>query len=329
MVNWQSPAEIVKDGAAFGKFMHVLFGLYLWEWVISLRFDWEYVSCKRTFRWPMIFYFLNRYCLLFALIGIAIALNVTTEIDCQSLYTFNQCFGNASIGLASINLSLRTIAAWNQRWFIWVPLVGVILGHWSLLLHGVLLKAVWIPGQGCTITSTNNHLLAISFIYGMVFDFAVLCLTGYKLLYSTGESRLVWLIFNDGLSYFIIAFLSNLLATIFMNLDLNPVMSIIANVPTAVASTVVACRVVRRLLNYDTTGAQRLGGLTTLRLSTVAFTDSTTTTSSFYGVPIQMETFERHSNRSFRRFNTSGRMSRDGVYDPEAQVVGDSQEVHG
>lgn len=38
----------------------------------------------------------------------AIALNVRTEIDCQALYTFNQVFGNAAIGLASINLSIRT-----------------------------------------------------------------------------------------------------------------------------------------------------------------------------------------------------------------------------
>ncbi|KAJ6475945.1 hypothetical protein C8R47DRAFT_1323675, partial [Mycena vitilis] len=28
------------------------------------------------------------------------------------------------------------VAVWNRAWFICVPLIGVILGHWSLLLHG-------------------------------------------------------------------------------------------------------------------------------------------------------------------------------------------------
>lgn len=28
------------------------------------------------------------------------------------------------------------MAVWSQKWFIVVPLVMVILGHWSLLLHG-------------------------------------------------------------------------------------------------------------------------------------------------------------------------------------------------
>ena len=75
-----------------------------------------------------------------------------------------------------------------------------------LYMIGVLLKAVWIPGQGCAITETDNKLLAITFIYSMVFDFIVMILTGYKLFSpAAGRSRLVVLIFNDGLVYFVIA----------------------------------------------------------------------------------------------------------------------------
>jgi len=207
---------------------------------------------------------------LFSLIGIAIALNVTTEIDCQSLYTFNSVFGNAAIGLASINLSIRTIAVWSQSWFIIVPLVAIILGHWSLLLHGILLKATWIPGQGCVITGTNASLLAATFIYTMSFDFLVLVLTAWKLFQpNNGRSKLVGLIFSDGIIYFVIAFLGNLLATVFMLLNLNPVMSIIANVPSAIASTIVACRVVRRLSKFTSSGAERFAAST--QNSTLAF----------------------------------------------------------
>ncbi|KAJ7060973.1 hypothetical protein C8F01DRAFT_1141426 [Mycena amicta] len=341
MVDWQSPLEIAKDALVFSRFMHVLLGLYIWEWFTSLPFDWDYVSGKRKFRWPMIFYFLNRYCLLFALVGIAIALNVTSEIDCQGLYTFNQCFGNAAIGLASINLSLRTIAVWNQRWYIWVPLIGVILGHWSLLLHGVLLKAAWIPEQGCVITSTDNRLLAITFIYSMAFDFTVLSLTAWKLVFPTGgRSRLVSLIFNDGLIYFVIAFLSNLLATIFMLLNLNAVMSIIANVPAAIASTIVACRAVRRLSNYSQTGAQMFGGGGghTTGSSTLAFRRTggqattqrpkvVTSVKASEGVHVQMETFDSPTTaveRSYLEYDAAGKLTHsptDG--DPEAQIIVD------
>ena len=122
------------------------------------------------------------------------------------MYIFNQVFGNAAIGFASINLSLRTIAVWSQSLYIVVPLVLIILGHWSLLLHGLLISAAWKPPTGCTITKTDNTILAATFIYSMCFDFLVLCLTAYKLLFpSSGRSKLVKLIFNDGLIFFIVA----------------------------------------------------------------------------------------------------------------------------
>ncbi|KAF8155568.1 hypothetical protein B0H34DRAFT_659025 [Crassisporium funariophilum] len=334
MVNWMSPTEIAKDAQAFDRLMHTLLGLYIWEWTVSLDFDWQYITGKKKFRWPMIFYFLNRYCLLFAMMGIAIALNVTHELDCQGLYTFNQCFGNAAIGLASINLSLRTMAVWSRKWYIVVPLVLIILGHWSLLLHGILLKAAWVPGTGCVIIETDSKLLAITFIYSMVFDFIVLSLTAFKLLYpATGRSKLVELIFNDGLIYFIIAFLANLTATTFMLLNLNPVMSIIANVPAAIASTIVACRIVRRLNNFTASGPEMFP---TSQGSTIAFRSNASKLLPKHsakmsnkgmkseGVHVQMETFESPNDKGgYAEYDAAGKIGRGDDYDPEAQVISD------
>ncbi|KAJ3868929.1 hypothetical protein EV359DRAFT_70283 [Lentinula novae-zelandiae] len=322
MPDWNSPAEISKDG---GKLLYGGFGnrvliarlfVYRWEWFTSLDFDWDYIRGKRQFRWPLIFYFLNRYCLLFALIGI--------EINCQALYTFNQCVGNAAIGLASINFSLRTMAVWTQKWYIVVPLILLILGQWSLLLHGILLKATYSPTEGCVIVETDSRLLLAGFTYTMCFDFVVLSLTAWKLVINApsskvmGRSRLVVLIFGDGLIYFIIAFLSNLLATIFMLLDLNPVMSIIANVPSAIGSTIVACRAVRRLALFTSSGPEMFAST---QASTLAFRSNTkstmrpprlNTTLKSEGVHVQMETFESPS---------SGGTYTDPVYDAMGKII--------
>ncbi|KAH8822636.1 hypothetical protein DL96DRAFT_1698148 [Flagelloscypha sp. PMI_526] len=242
MKDWSSAPQVMRDANAFVNLMHVLLGLYIWELFVSRDFDWEIFSAKRRFRWPMIIYFLNRFLLLFALIGIAVALNVTTPIDCQSLYTFNQLTGMASVGLASINLSIRTMAVWmHNRWVVGL-LSTLILGHWSLILQGALLTAVFIPGQGCIIINTNDTVLVATFIYGMCFDFVVLLLNAWRLCNLpetlrtdaaafgyTGwhKSKLGRLIFRDGLIYFVVAFLANLLATIFMLLHLNAIMDVI------------------------------------------------------------------------------------------------------
>ncbi|KAH9914945.1 uncharacterized protein B0H18DRAFT_886481 [Fomitopsis serialis] len=316
MVNWQSETEIEADSVAFSRFMHALLGLYCWEFFSSLLFDWDYISGKRKFRWPMIFYFAGRYFLLFALVGIAIALDVTKEVNCQALYTYNQVFGNSAIGLASINLSIRTMAVWSQALYIVIPLIAVILGHWSLLLHGIYIKAAWISGQGCAITNTNNKLLAATFIYSMAFDFAVLMLTGWKLAFPGNsrrkQSKIMQLVFGDGLIYFFVAFLANLLATIFMLLNLNAVMSIIANVPAAIASTIVACRVVRRLATYTSSSVEIYGCVTSVVFSlsgvnsTIAFSSGnrSRTVNATESVP---------SDPSFVQYDATGRVMKGDV----------------
>jgi len=305
MVDWKSPNAIARDGVAFLKLVHVLLGIYCWEFVISLGFDWKYLSGRRRMRWPLVFYFLNRYMMLFCLVGITVALDVTTEINCQVLYVFNQLMGNMTIGLVSINLSIRTMAVWGQKWYIVGPLIVIILGHWSILLRGVQVRAEWNPLAGCIITDTKPKIISTTFIYSMCFDFVVLCLTAIKLHTSSaaGRSKIGSLIFHDGLVYFIVAFLANMVAVVFLILDLNPVMSIIAALPAAVASTIVTCRAIRRLANFTSVGAEVYQG-SSQNQSINASKGSPGPTISLGrtrpgptgGVHIQMQSYERYDS---------------------------------
>ncbi|KAH8107809.1 hypothetical protein BXZ70DRAFT_903259 [Cristinia sonorae] len=243
MVDWNSPAVLQAEGTAFLRLQHVMAGWYFWEYVVSFNFDWKFFSGRQRFRWPMIFYFAGRYCLLFAIIGLLIALDVTEEVRCRPLFGFLQFAGNASVGLASINLAIRTMAIWAQRLSIVIPLVVLILGHWSLIFQGVIVQTQWVPGNGCVIISTRSTILSAMFIYSVVLDFIVLVLAAWKLYDRRGHSQIGKLLFHDGLIYFTVAFFSNIVATTFMLLNLNSVMSSMFNV--------VACRVVRRLFKFS------------------------------------------------------------------------------
>ncbi|KAH9046797.1 hypothetical protein EDB84DRAFT_602457 [Lactarius hengduanensis] len=323
MVDWHAPAQLARDAQAFAHLIHVLFGIYLWEFCVSFQFDLSFISGQRKFRWPLIFYFCGRYSLLAALIGIIIALNAQSELNCQALYTFNQCMGNMAIGMASVNLSLRTMAVWGQKWYIVCTLVAISLGHWSLLLHGILLTAVWVPSGGCAITSTDSKLLSATFIYSMTFDLIVLLLTASKLVRPSGaKSQLVNMMFADGLYYFIIAFLANLIATVFMTLDLNAVMSIIANVPAAVASTIAASRVVRRLANFSAANVETFSssanGTSAFRSGQQTVTPGFSFTKPYTDVHVQMNTLSEPTT-----YDAEGRVVKVGDLDPEAQQISD------
>ncbi|KAJ7832913.1 hypothetical protein B0H14DRAFT_2802383, partial [Mycena olivaceomarginata] len=255
MPDWSSQAELATDAGIFVKLNHALLGVYAWEWLISLPFDWEVFTGRKPFRWPLAFYFANRYLLLAAMTGITVALDSTKEMNCQAIYAFNQFAGDAAVGLASINLSLRTLAIWSQNGWIKILLIVIILGHWSLILQGVLLKAHWDDQAAtCVITSSNNTILAATFTYSMGFDLLVFLLNAYKLgIKRKGKSKLSKMIFTDGLIFFFIAFLANLAATIFMFLNLN---SIRPSFQRPGRHGIVATRAVRRLTSFTHQGPE-------------------------------------------------------------------------
>ncbi|KAK7047848.1 hypothetical protein VNI00_006176 [Paramarasmius palmivorus] len=157
-----------------------------------------------------------------------------------------------------MNLALRTIALWRERRPVVWMLIAAILGHWALaILVGTTSRASWRENS-CQITNDHSLYIVGLYSYTMVFDLAVLCLTGYKLNFGRGSfqgSAIVQLLNLDGLLYFFIAFLANTVAVVFSALNLNPVMSVIANVPATMIATVVSCRSFRRLnilANQDT-----------------------------------------------------------------------------
>ena len=77
----------------------------------------------------------------------------------------------------------------------------------KLLVIGAFLMGTWLPGKGCAIINEMDTTFgAATFIYSMVFDFVVLMLTAYKIYNpAVHRSKLIVLIFTDGLVYFAIA----------------------------------------------------------------------------------------------------------------------------
>ncbi|KZW03904.1 hypothetical protein EXIGLDRAFT_663273 [Exidia glandulosa HHB12029] len=249
MVDWMSPEEIARDADAFSKLMFALFGLYVWEMLTTMRFELSILNGSKRFQWPLVFYFLLRYSLFFALLGLIITLSVRTQIDCQTLYTFIQWAGNTSIATASLCLMLRTIAVWERKLIVVLPLVALHLGQWAILLHSVVsVRATWVPAANtCVVTGNSPTMLNIVYFYTMSFDFVILCTTCMGLLMSSSRSSLWQLLFRDGIVYFLVTFCSNLVPATLNLLNLNPVMNVITAVPAATVSTIAATRLVVRL----------------------------------------------------------------------------------
>ncbi|KAF9535170.1 hypothetical protein CPB83DRAFT_872986 [Crepidotus variabilis] len=270
MPDWNTIEENLRDYEVVKKMAHVIFGVYLWEWLSSLPFEWDFVTGRKKIRWPLIFYLINRYSLLVFLVLQLTMFDAPSDrpFNCGKIYQIGYLFGQVALVTASINLTVRTIAIWSNI-YVTAGLGLIVLANCVLVSVEIYYStAMWIPGIGCVPNAPYqvDMWLRASFIYSVAFNLLVLALNLYKLsvgmgsfgptqpqLYINplkGTSRIAQLIFTQGLIYFFIAFLTDLVSIVFLTLKLNIAMSTIAVSPTLVISSIAACRSVRTLANF-------------------------------------------------------------------------------
>ncbi|KZW03891.1 hypothetical protein EXIGLDRAFT_827838 [Exidia glandulosa HHB12029] len=255
MPNWSSIEEILHDADVFTKLIFVLFGLYVWELCTTFQFDLDVMLGRRPFRWPLsmshfttslecvltsvAFYFASRYCMLMALIAVIVVLTITTKIDCQAMISFGQWAGNTAIAASSTCLMFRTIAIWERRRAVMIPLIILSLAQWGLLYHGIVtVKAAWVPALNlCNVAGTSAMFLNVMYFYTMAFDFIVLVLSTTGLLCSQSRSTVWHMLFRDGLVFFFSTFSANAVAAVLNVVNLNPVMNMCACVARLYSSS--------------------------------------------------------------------------------------------
>ncbi|KAJ7584019.1 hypothetical protein C8J56DRAFT_952418 [Mycena floridula] len=252
MTDWTSPETVAHENVAFIKLLHCIMGVFAWEWLISLDFDLLFLLGQRKLKWPLFFYFYGRYASLGCLIGI--------PIHCQAAYISMSILGDTAICAATINLSIRTMVVWAYDTRIMTTLIVLILGHFTVIIlnisHGQL---DWIAsGNRCLLTRMDPKVNAAMFMYTSGIDLIVMCLMAFK-VFRYRQDKISTLLLRDGLIYFLVVFVVNLLAAIFSLLNLNPLMSMIPAIPANTIATIAAGRVVRRLHRQSSTESSRSG----------------------------------------------------------------------
>ncbi|KAF8559035.1 hypothetical protein OG21DRAFT_1403671 [Imleria badia] len=219
MVNWKNPRVMATEALDFNNVVHVFCGLYMWELIVSFYFEISLIRGKRKVGWPLVLpFFLCRYGMLWALIGLVVSLNVSSKVA-----------GNTTIASASTSLMIRTIALWE--WDRWVTItIGILsLGQWGILIRGMnIVEAVWDEtSNACVVNNTNHLLLNLNYFYTMAFDFVILMFTTIILgRFSRPSEGLSGLLFRDGLIYFLVTSMCNTIPAVLNLLNLNGELSL-------------------------------------------------------------------------------------------------------
>ncbi|KZV97139.1 hypothetical protein EXIGLDRAFT_764734 [Exidia glandulosa HHB12029] len=218
--SWKDPETVFLCARAFEFIVAFAFGVYIWEFLITLPFDFQFFLRKRPFRWTFVAYALTRYLMLLALIAAIRMSNVLTPVNC----TDRLCaFYLANLGT---------------------------LIHGATLSRAIFVPELWLCGATNTVASRVNVWMSFGF------DLACLAIMLTVLLRAPGGG--LWrLLVNQGTVYFIVATLSYLLPAIFLALDLNDAMNEIPQTISLVTMVICASRMYRTLSTFDPTSDTR------------------------------------------------------------------------
>jgi len=114
MTNWHDPSVILVESVAFVKFVHVLAGLYIWEFVWSLDYECSIMTGRRKFRRTSPLYIGCRWFALLTVILELLDLNTSHGIDCKVMVTLIFVFSFLMFLCSSSLVILRVWVLWEQ-----------------------------------------------------------------------------------------------------------------------------------------------------------------------------------------------------------------------
>ncbi|KAH7107029.1 hypothetical protein BKA62DRAFT_685793 [Auriculariales sp. MPI-PUGE-AT-0066] len=248
MLDWRDPDVVLMCERVFSYSVTAVWGLYIWEFLVSIPFD---LRGSRKFRWTFLPYLGSRYSILAALtIAVRMFWVFGESVNCHQLELTLYAFAHLAVIFSSLLILLRVAAvANNLPKYIIIALSVFYVCNVGGLIYGITqADATYVPElHMCSArhTVSSRYNMSISF----VFDMACLGVMLVALLRMRGGNLWKYLI-SQGLIYMVVIAGAYLPGVIFLFLDLNDAMN---ELPQGFAVTVLALtatRMYRELSNY-------------------------------------------------------------------------------
>jgi len=250
MTDWHDLSLINAENIALVKLCHVLGGLYIWEFVWSIGYEYSIITGRRKLTRTSPLYIGTRWLTLTLVIIELVAFNVRHGINCQTMITLNFVFGTLSLMSASTLVILRAIALWEQNKVIIA--IGIILWLAEATIYLYSMSSFRGEfGEGYCRFNRGSHV-DILVLCIFITDFSTLALMVAGVLrwsHIRGRGGIWWLLYTQGLAWIVIFNLAALPPLIFVFLHLNDAMDRMFLVPEVVTMTICASRMYIGLVN--------------------------------------------------------------------------------
>ncbi|KIK91286.1 hypothetical protein PAXRUDRAFT_830981 [Paxillus rubicundulus Ve08.2h10] len=171
-----------------------------------------------------------------------------TDLHCAAVMRIITFSGNITVGCASTNLMIRTWLIWRDSRSVRGLLSLVAVVHWTILIITLTgIDAYMTPG-GCNVVYVDTAKALAFYLCTMFYDTLVLVLTIVGLSRKPSNSTLWRRLHQQGIAYFAMTSLVNIMPLVVCWLDLNAIMDVLFFIPAACLSTITSSMAVTSLL---------------------------------------------------------------------------------
>jgi len=181
------------------KLVHVFAGIYVWEYITNLDFEWEIYTGQRHWRWSFVVYLLARILALASLITLLVGFDITTPYNCDVWFRIMLATSWASGVFASLLLVLRGVALWGRD----RRVIALSATVWLANLGGSVYATTrghshWSNAtENCPIDGTSDFRWSI--LINFIQDFTLLCIMFSGVLNKRNSTRLWNMLYIQGL----------------------------------------------------------------------------------------------------------------------------------
>ncbi|KAL7283156.1 hypothetical protein ACG7TL_002582 [Trametes sanguinea] len=268
MVSWQDPSVVAICAVVYSQNAIFLLGFFGKHLLTRTDIEWSLITGRRRPSLALIPYLYGRYAILVTLLYFVIQDLVNYEISCDIAYkafavcgtlanigevlTAAQILGSSASFCSTLNLGIRSYIIWrdmNKR-VVWLLSLACV-GHAALVcIQGAKsVSSEWSPqARSCVVTQSSNVTMFTFYMYTVVMDFTILCLTICGLWRKAAlQSSIGTTLSEQCLWYCAATFLVNLPAAIFPILNLNVIMNVMFSMPAATVSVITSSAAVLSL----------------------------------------------------------------------------------
>ncbi|KAH9964958.1 hypothetical protein BC827DRAFT_902809 [Russula dissimulans] len=227
------------------KFWHVMAGLYFWEFVSTLDYEWGVIRGRRPWRWTMWVYSLTRTSALLATILLMVCLNRGSPHVCKVVPLTHYSLAYVSFAASSLLIVLRIIAIWDKNKVVVRIAIGLWITNVAFLIQGrslslptnmspkqtrfvtgvIRLRFAWFTdSRECLVQSVKSFQLSliVALITNIVLLLTVivgLLRLGCSVGGSFGLQRFLW---NQGIVWLLLAIVAEVPPVVFiLNMNSN------------------------------------------------------------------------------------------------------------